>query len=283
MIELKAKLWRNASVAAIAVAGVALTACGESGESGEAGATIAGEAGGESGGESGAEGGSAPAAGGEAGEAAIGETGGEGGEAGANTVYAGLSPDARTALRLEHLKGFLLVAKKELEAGRPVEAGALVGQGALEVHTPAPDDFGALDIAVVKAASTKLMEGAPDGGAALDRAIAAIEAQQASVTADTVRRMLRIGMNIYNELVTADGVDPIEYQHSFGSVMAAKDALERAMPALKRTNAKRASEAQAELDKLVALYPSLTAPQSPTSPGRMQAQASRVELALSGF
>src|SRR6202008_3590619 len=91
------KLWRTVGAAALLGAAAALPACGQ-GEAGEKAETPAAA--------------SAPQAGGEAGESAIGESGGEHGEAGAASAYAGLEGPARTALRLQHLKGFVLVARQ---------------------------------------------------------------------------------------------------------------------------------------------------------------------------
>ena len=100
-MALKLKLWRNVGAAAM------VAACGQT--SAPAPEPVI------------------PAA---SGEAAIGETGGEGG--GAMSVYAGLSGDQRTALRLQHLKGYVLAAQRIVEGDRPADAGVLVQQGLLE-------------------------------------------------------------------------------------------------------------------------------------------------------
>jgi hypothetical protein len=271
MIELKARLWRGVGLAALAVGAATLAACSPGGEAGESAAH--GEAGEAAKGESG----------GEAGEAAIGEAGGEHGEAGAAAGYDGLSDAARTQLRLQHLKGFLLVAQKELDAGHAPEAGALIGQGVLEVHTPAAAQFGGLDIAPISAASGALMDGKPSGATALTGALAAISAKQTAGDAETVRRMLRIAGGLYSGVVAAEGVDPVEYQHSYGAALSARDAFTRAEPALKAKNPARTAEAKAELDRLVALWPSVQAPATPAPPAEVAAQISRVELALSGL
>lgn len=273
MIELKLKLWRSVGLAALAVGASGLVACGGEG-GGEGGETAQhGEAGEAAKGETG----------GEAGEAAKGESGGEHGEAGAAAGYAGLDDAAKTQLRLEHLKGFLLVAQKELDAGRPAEAGALIGQGVLEVHTPAATQFAGLDIAPVNAASATLMDGKPGGADALRAALKAIEAKQTGADAETVRRLLRIAGGLYAGVVAPTGVDPVEYQHSLGAALAARDAFARAEPALKAKNAARAAEAKTELDRLVALWPASQAPDAPAPAAQVAAQISRVELALSGL
>lgn len=269
MIELRAKLWRTVGAAALMAGAAGLAACGgEGGEGGEA--AQHGEAG------------EAAKAGGEAGEAAIGETGGEAGEAGAASAYAGLDPAATTQVRLAHLKGFLLIAKKELDAGHAPEAGALVGQGVLEVYKGAPTEFAGLDAAPIEAAGNALMDGTADAKAGLDAGLAAITAKQAA-DAETVRRMLSIAGGLYSIVVVDGAVDPIEYQHSLGAALSAQDAFARAEPALKVKNAARAAEAKAELARLVALWPTVQAPEKPAPSAQVAAQISRVELALSGL
>ena len=267
MIELKPRLWRTLGAAAAFAGGVGLASCGApTAENAPEAAKSA-----------------------EAGEAAIGETGGEGasggeaGEAGASTAYAGLTGSAATSLRLAHLKGFLLIAKKEVGAGRRVEAGALIGQGLAEVQTPAGDAFGDLDTKSIQDASVALMDDKAEGARALDAAIAAIGAKQTAVGAETVRRMLGIAAGLYGEVITADGVDPVEYQHSLGAALAAQDAFNRAEASIKAKNAARAAEAKAELAKVVALWPTPVAPEKPAPAAQVAAQASRVELALSGL
>lgn len=278
MIELRAKLWRGVGLAAVLAGGVGLAACQPGGEAGENGAHVeSGEAAkGETGGEAG-EGAAAPAA--EAPAAA----GGEAGEAGASEAYARLKPEDATALRLQHLKGFLLVAQKELQAGRAAEAGALVGQGVLEVHTPAPDAFGGLDIAKVNAATNALLDGKPEGAAALQAAIDAVTAKQTVSDAALVRRMLSITRGLYAGVVANGVVDAIEYQHSLGAALAAQDAFTRGEAALTAKNASRTAEAKKELERLVALWPSAVAPVAPTPPAQVAAQTSRVELVLYGL
>jgi len=268
MIELKAKLWRGVGLAALAAGAVGVVACSPGGEGGES--AVQGEA-------------ATGETGGEAGEAAKGESGGEQGEAGAQAGYAGLDGAARTQLRLQHLKGFLLVAQKELEAGRGPEAGALIGQGVLEVHTPAAGDFAGLDVAPINAASGALMDAKPGGAEALRASLRAIEAKQTASDAETVRRMLRIANGLYSGVVTPAGVDPVEYQHSLGAALAARDAFARAEPALKAKNAAHAAEAKTELDRLIALWPASQAPDAPAPTAQVAAQISRVELALSGL
>lgn len=276
MIETKLKLWRNASVAALA--GLSIAACAPGGEGGEGGGER-GDAHGEAG--EGGEAGAAPAApGGEGGEAAIGEAGGEHGEAGVQTAYAGIDGPARTALRLQHLKAFALVAQQVAAAGQPGEASVLVAQGLLEVYDPAADQFGGFDPAAAREA------GATPDPAKIAAAIAAIDAAQAQAQAnpaDIAARMADMAAGLYAHVVTPIGVDPIEYQHSYGMALAARDALVRGEAALKRQNAARYAEALAEVDRFIALWPGVTAPETAATHRAVVAQASRVRLALSAY
>ena len=260
MIELKAKLWRGVGVAALAAG--ALAACTPAGQQASARSDDTGET-----------------------AAAPPQTsaGGESGEAGANLVYGNLSPAETTQLRLQHLKGFLLIARKELDAGHAPEAGALIGQGRLEVYTPAAADFAGLDPAAFDTASNALMDAKPNGAAALKAALAALGAKQGVADAELVRRMLKITGGLYSGVNGADGVDPLEYQHSQGAALSTLDAFARAEPALRAKNAARTAEAKAELTRLVALWPAVQAPDAPTPTAQVNAQISRVELALSGL
>jgi hypothetical protein len=260
MIAWKYKLWRTAGVAAA----LSLAACG--GEAGEnAGGGAAGEAG-------------APAAGGEAGEAAIGEAGGEHGEAGTATAYAGVDGAQRTLLRLQHLKGFVLVAERVAGAGAPQEAGVLVQQGLLEVYDPASDQFGALNPEAVRAAST----GDIAALAAAARALDAARPGDGDYAALAIS-MIDISAGLYQGVVQADFVDPIEYQHALGAALAAKDALGAGRASLRGRNARAYDEASREIDRFIALFPTPTAPERPAAYRDLLAQGSRVRLALSPF
>jgi|CXWL01.1.fsa_nt_gi hypothetical protein len=278
MISWKLKLWQTAGTAAA----LSLAACGgEGGTGGEAGA---GGEGGEA--AQGEAGGAAPAAGGEAGEAAIGEGGGEHGEAGVVTAYAGVTGDQRTALRLQHLKGFLLVAGVVAEGDTTEEAGVLVSQGLLEVYDPAADQFGGFDAAPVRGAADganlsrqQMTQRIQAGEAAIDTARGALEVDYAALTA----RMLDISSGLYQNVIQADFVDPIEYQHSMGAALAARDALVAGEATLKAANARAYDDALAELNRYIALWPAATAPEAPTAYRNVLAGSSRVRLALSPF
>ncbi|HYD89398.1 MAG TPA: hypothetical protein VEA80_18105 [Vitreimonas sp.] len=269
MIAWKFKAWRTAGAA---VALTALAACGEGGEGGEPGQ--AGEAG---------EGdGAATAPAGEAGEAAIGEAGGEHGEAGVASAYAGLTGDQLTVLRLNHLKGFVMAAEA-IAANSPDEAAVLVQQGLLEVYDPAADRFGSLNADIVRAAAdlsaTDRVQRLNAAEAEIDRAASALDGEPAV----TAARMVDIASGLYQHVVQADFVDPIEYQHSMGAALAAQAALRAGESEMRRQNAGAYNEARREIDRFVALWPQPTAPETATSYRQVLAQSSRVRLALSPF
>lgn len=249
MTSFRPKLWTGASVAIL----LGVAACGEAGDTAPKAdqATTA----------------NAPAAG-EGGEG--GAEGGVGGEAGAQAAYAGVPETSRLGLRLAHLKGFYLIAQKQTEGADA--AAALAGQGMLEVYDPAKGNFAAtgVDEAVLrKAAET----GAP---ADLAAAIAAIEAAEARTGGDAVaiaNGLVGISQGLYALVVTPDGVDPTEYQHSLGAALSAQEVLADSTDP-------RAAKAKPELDKLVAMWPKTEAPATATPVGQVSAQAARVQLVL---
>jgi hypothetical protein len=265
MIGLKVKLWRHVGVAAL----LGVAAC--SGEGGEAGGKAGGEAG-------------EAAVSGEAGEAAIGETGGEAGEAGVAAAYAGLEGTARTTLRLYQLKGFLLIAQRAAAAGDKAGAGALVGQGVLEVYDAARADFGGFDISPLRTAETAAADGKPDAevAGAFDAALAALEAAIPADAdhADIAARMADVAAGIYSGVIRDGFVDPIEYQHSQGTALAAREALAAGRTTLRRANAAAYDQAQREIERFVTLWPTVAAPETPTPPGQVLAQSSRIRLEL---
>jgi len=271
MIVWTYKSWRTAGVAAA----LSLAACG--GEGGEAGHGSGGEAGESGEGEVAAP--PAPASAASAG-------GGEAGEAGAASAYVGLSGDQLTALRIQHLKGFLMAAARVAQSGKPLEAGILVQQGLLEVYDPAADQFGAVSAAPIRTA------GESDGLSAEQVAarIAAAEAELDRVTgtlevdhAILAARMVDIATGLYQGVVQEGFVDPVEYQHSMGAAYAARDALIAGESELKRRNARAYRDARAELDRLIALWPTAEAGESAAPYAQVLAQGSRVRLALSPY
>lgn len=269
MIVVKLKSWRTVGVAATALG---LAACG--GEGGEAGK--AGE-GGEAG-EAGVSGEAAPAPS----TATGGE--GEGGEAGAASAYAGLSGDQLTALRIQHLRGFVMAAAAENADDRPAEAAVLVQQGLLEVYDVAPDQFGDLNIETIRAATdgnlnrAQMMQRIRAAEGELERAVSALDDVDYAIL--TVR-MVDIATGLYQAVNQPDFVDPLEYQHSMGAALAARASLNQ--DALMRRNIPAYLEAQAELNRFVELWPQATAPERPATYAQVLAQGSRVRLALSPF
>jgi hypothetical protein len=292
MITFKLKSWRTLGVAASTLG---LAACGNAGEGG-------GEAGGEGGnGEAGEaaigeNGGATPATtasadNGEAGEAARAESGGEHGEAGVLTAYAGLSGDQLTALRIQHLRGFVMAAAKVVEdrgslSGEPADAAILVQQGLLEVYEPAADQFGTLDVTSLREAAAganftraQMVQRLRTAQEELTRAIGVLEFDDAQL----VVRMIDIATGLYRNAVLEDMTDPIEYQHSMGAALAAQQALLLRQDQLVQENRGAYSRAVGELNRFVALWPSQTAPETPATYRQVLVQGSRVRLALSPY
>lgn len=272
MITWKLRTWGQAGVAAAALS---LSACG--GEGGEAGK--AGEGG---------EAGEAGVSGGEAGEggvpaASAGGEGGEAGEAGAASAYAGLSGDQLTALRIQHLHGFVMAAAAVNAEDKPAEAAVLVQQGLLEVYNVAPDQFGDLDVAIIRGAAdgnlnrAQMMQRIRNAEAEIGRALGELDFDHAVL----VVRMVDIATGLYQGVVQEDFVDPIEYQHSMGAAYAARASLHQ--DSMLQRNIGAYLEAQGELNRFVDLWPQASAPERPASYAQVLAQSSRVRLALSPF
>jgi hypothetical protein len=98
-----------------------------------------------------------------------------------------------------------------------------------------------------------------------------------------VVRLVDISTGLYQNVVQADFVDPIEYQHSMGAAYAARSALTVGQDELRRENLRAFLEAQGELNRFVGLWAATTAPERPASYQQVLAQASRVRLALSPY
>lgn len=214
-----------------------------------------------------------------AGAAATAPAGGEAGEAGAASAYEGVRGPQLTALRLQHLKGFVLVAQRVAQGGAGDEAAALVGQGVLEVYDHAPPaEFGTLNVATVRTAANDV--------AGIDAALAAISDASAPVETDhaaLAARMVDIAAGLYQGVVQPDYVDAIEYQHSLGAALAARDALVSGEATLKAENATAYAAALAELDRFIALWPQTSPTTAPAAYRDVLAAGSRVRLALYPF
>jgi hypothetical protein len=273
MSVFRAKLWTGLGAAVVLGAGGLAACSGEGGEGGEAGApaSSAPAAGGEG---EGGEAGAAPAApaaaggegeGGEAGAAAAG------GERGAAAAYAAVPADSRRALRLAQLNGFFLAAKAVGAAEGPEAAAALAGQGLLEVYDPAKSELAGVDEAVLRRAAAS---GAP---ADVNAAVSALQAAQKQAGGDpnaVARGLSALALGLYREASAGGAIDPVEYQHSYGAALA--------LQAFAQQQGTLAG-AKADIDRFVRLWPGPAAPAgaAPALP-QVQAQASRVELALSG-
>jgi len=260
MTAFRPKLWT-----ALGAAAMILAACNKSGEQGEK-APQGGEAG------------EAPAAApaGEAGETAAGEGGV--GEAGASEAYASVPAESRTALRLAHLKGFFLIAQESQKAEGDNAAAALAGQGMLEVFDPAADAFrkAGVDEALLREAATR------GDAASLKAAIANLDQIRARVggeAADVVSGMTGIAAGLYGHVLTDGAVDTIEYQHSRGAALSAKAELDRFAG-----SDPKVARARGDIQSFLKMWPTVVAPEDAaavTPPAKVQAQASRIQLALS--
>lgn len=267
MSGLRFKYWRAVGVAAA----LSVAACG--GEGGESG----GEAGeGGEGGEAGEAGAAAPAP---SAATATAPAGGEAGEAGAASAYAGLSGDQRTALRLQHLKGFVLAADRVAEAGQRDEAGILVQQGVLEVFDVAPDQFGALNGDIVRAAGDGDPAHIAAAEAEIERAMSGLDIEHAALAA----RLVDIATGLYQGVVQEDFVDAIEYQHSMGAALAAQGVLSAGESELRSANASAYREVSQQMTRFTGLWAQASAPERPPAYRDVLAQASRVRLALSPY
>lgn len=261
MIDFKPKLWTGASIAILlAAGGSGLAAC--SGEGGEKGKVQAQGEGGEA---------ATPAAtssAGEGGESASGE----GGEAGAQAAYASVPAASKPALHLAHLKGFFLVAQKQSDGADA--AAALAGQGLLEAFDHDAAQFKAWGVD-----ETVLRKAAQTGSAAdLKAAIANLEKAQAKAAGDpaaVAKAMVDIAAGLYASVEKDGAINSIEYQHALGAALSADDVISRAQ------SDERVRSAKPEMKKLLALWPSPTAPDKVTPKSQVLAQASRVELELS--
>ena len=65
--------------------------------------------------------------------------------------------------------------------------------------------------------------------------------------------MLSIANGLYGHVVTPDGVDPIEWQHSYGAALAAQSIAERDG---------ELAPVRKDIDAFVALWPSVAAPEA---------------------
>lgn len=273
MLKTNLRLWRSVGLAAA----FSLASCG--GENGDNGADREGGEGPD---------GSASLPATTTAQAPAAAGAGEAGEAGAATAYAGLSGDQRTALRIQHLRGFVMAAARLVQDGsdKPVEAGVLVSQGLLEVYDSAPSEFGALNIDLVRAASNgdgltraQMMQRIRAAEAEIDRAMGGLDVEYPALIA----RLVDIATGLYQHVNQADFVDPIEYQHSMGAAYSAAAALTLGQDEMRRENLAAFSQVQGELNRFTALWRTPEAPERPPTYAQVLAQGSRVRLALSPY
>ena len=203
------------------------------------------------------------------------------GEAGA---YAGLSGDALVALRLAHLKGYVLAAEAIADNGDVQQAAALIDEGILSVYRPAADEFGALDIVPVRAAADAVDASYGEFTETLAAAKAAFETAASGLSAnraDTALHMTQIATGLYEGVVEDEFVDPLGYQASYGAALAVEDTLEQGGAQLAAMDPRAYEQALLEAMAFAALWPSPEAPRTPSPYSAVLEQAERVGLALS--
>lgn len=276
MTQFRPRLWTGVSAAVLA-SSLVLAGCGsgEGGEAGEgasataSGAAAAGEAG---------EGGAAQSAAQAAGEGGEGGSEGGGGEAGTSAAYTAVPQASRDALRLAQLRGFFLAARAAEGPNAQDEAAALLGQGLLEVYDPSQVEYTRLGLQ-----EPVLRRAAQTGARAdVDAAIAQIDAARqraGGAPAAVTRGMISIASGLYRQVIEDGVIDPTEYQHSHGAALSALQEIRAGAQA----NPQLAS-ARGDVERFAALWPTATPPEDAarvTPVQQVQAQASRIELALS--
>ena len=276
MSVFRAKIWTGVGAAVLLGAGGLAACSGEGGEGAEQGAAAPASSPAATGGEGeGGEAGPAPAPVTAGGEGEGDEAGAAGGERGASTAYAAVPAESRTAFRLAQLKGFFLAAQALGRAEGPEAAAALAGQGMLEVYDPAKSQIagaGFDEAALRRAAQT----GEP---AALDAAVRTLQAAEGKAGGDpaaVARGLTALTVGLYREATAGGALDPIEYQHAYAAALAAQSVA---------AGQGRLSGAKTDIDRLARLWRTPVAPDDAAAAPKLaevQAQASRVELALSG-
>jgi hypothetical protein len=178
-------------------------------------------------------------------------------------AYGAVPPASRMALRLTHLKGYVLAASQLSE---PAAAAALVSQGMLEVYDAQPGAFNGVGLNE-GALRTAASQGTP---ADIQTALAGLTTAQVQAGGDPVavlRAMTRLAAGLYESAGNGGGMDNLEYQHSLGAALAARELA---------ANDPRLAKARRDLDGLVALWPSPNPPIRPAPSETVDAQAARI-------
>jgi hypothetical protein len=280
MIEFKPRTWTFLGLSAVALAGV--SACGQ----GEAGAPAS-----TTGASASAKAGEGEGEGAKTAPVAAPSAGGETGEAGASNAYSDIPPSSHLGLRIAHVTGFLLIARKAYDAGQIDEASVLISQGLLEVYSPnaATLDTGAKGLkasfeAVVAAIDAKKPKADVDAAFEAAQKLARDgEVASGAAPKDIVSGMLSIAAGLYSGVIAPAGNDPIEYQHAQGAALSAKAAFEATKSGLAAKNADRTQALEKDIDAMLALFPAVSLPDAPASVADITGAASRAQLTLSGI
>ncbi|WKL57430.1 hypothetical protein Q1W73_00125 [Asticcacaulis sp. ZE23SCel15] len=256
MIEFKPKLWTGAAGGLMMLG--ALSACGEKPKDGTATKT------------------EDAAASADAANTAV-VAGGEAGEGGAVLAYSSIPESSRLTLRLQHIKGFLLVGQKVAKSADGTEGAAIViGQGLSEALDPQEPKLAAagLDVAAVRKAAETGSE------ADIKAAIAAIDAAYAKnpgVAKDTAIGMAELTQGLYAEVLKEGIIDPTEYLHSQGAALSLKDLVARE---------KSLAPIKADVDALAAYWPTTLAPEEAAKivdKSKVVSSVSRIELSINSL
>lgn len=201
-------------------------------------------------------------------------------------IYRGLSGDQLIAVRQHHLRAFMMAAAA-INADEadvpPDQAAMLVEQGLGEVYEPVPDEFGTLDMGIVRAAATRglnrpqMMQRIRAAESEFERAGAELDAS-ALITAT---RMIDIAVARYRRGLSDMNGDPLAHQHAMGLALAARAALSQRGDQLRRQNLVAYSQAQGALSRFVDQWDQPTAPDEPLSCVDVVAHAIRARESLS--
>jgi hypothetical protein len=141
----------------------------------------------------------------------------------------------------------------------------------LEVYDAQPGAFRDVDLSE-STLRTAAAHGTPDG---LRAALTALGGAQAGGDQRAVvRSMVRLADGLYGGVSNGGGVDALEYQHSLGAALAARDLAASSADA-------RLSKAKADLDHWVALWPGPVPPATPVPAATVDAMTVRIIADLS--
>lgn len=192
-------------------------------------------------------------------------------------AYAGAEGVQLTALRLWHLKGYVIAAEYLTESDHMADAAAIVADGLRETYDSAPDQFGQLNIAVIRAAANgaglnraEMMQRLRDAEHEIERAAALVGGIDHGTLA---ARMLDITTALYANVGRGDAGF---YSASRGAAFAARDALLSDQDVLRRENPMALARGVEQFNRLIDLYPGAVPGENITPNDQLVAQARHV-------